>query len=55
MAISGYNHTMKKKYESFKIEAWLMKIIRKFAKVDNRPIKTVIEIALRERFCGDKK
>ena len=46
----GYNVAMTKKYESFKINKGLLATIRKYAKADNRSIKTVIEIVLRERF-----
>ena len=51
----GYNVAMIKKYESFKINKGLLAVIRKYAKADNRSIKTLIEIVLRERFTKKTK
>ena len=45
---------MKTKYESFKIEVALMNMVRKVAIRDQRTIKAVISMALREKFLRDK-
>lgn len=45
------NFPTRKKYDSFKIDLDLMRLIRRFAKEDNnRSIKSTIEMIMREGF-----